>query len=465
VLLETEGPLRFDQDVLYSKLAKATRVVCENKESDDHNPNAGANHALLRRELSNAVLTSDLLEVIEKVATAPEVSALRSTKVKAAAAYLARDRHDTIESWCRAIFTAPTHELKARLTAGLSEDTRPRDWFAVPLSEFVGPLSDARQQCKAAKKSLTTDDEELRRQLDGRDTVLKLLINTLYGIIGSRFFPIGNTIVANNITARGRRGVWMLAKALHLRQTITDGGIYTPDKVAHYNTSLRRPGIATLSRIWEWHQPNCGRRLGPLSERPMEPGVLPEWADEAALAHVQRFWAPYGLTFNFGFTHKPEHTFLAAAYWSKSDYAIDTLTGRNHVLRGKETRKLKKHAGGRIHPSIELLNAILDGNDEFPVEMLWSLGGILKIGRYRQAKASEGAYTSLRELMPGDSLPVATYTARFNNIHFPLADAATYLRRRNRRKVHRGGMVEWFERFRQLGIAEVHRRMRNDTLR
>jgi hypothetical protein len=62
----------------------------------------------------------------------------------------------------------------------------------------------------------------------GRTPIYKLFVNTIYGALSSRFFSIGNVVLANNITARGRVGVWMLSKALRLRQSITDGGIYEP---------------------------------------------------------------------------------------------------------------------------------------------------------------------------------------------------------------------------------------------
>jgi hypothetical protein len=52
-----------------------------------------------------------------------------------------------------------------------------------------------------------------------------------------------------------------------------------------------------------------------------------------------------------------------------------------------------------------------------------------------------------------------------NNTHFPLAKEATYLHRRNRKKVHRGRPVPWFERYQAGGIAKVHRYMAEDKLR
>jgi hypothetical protein len=255
--------------------------------------------------------------------------------------------------------------------------------------------------------------------------------------------------------------VWQLAKALYLRQCITDGGIYTPNMVAYWNPKLRQPGLDTLSRMWDWHAPNRGRKMAPLCERPMEPGVLPEWADVEALRHVKAFWAPYGLDFDFELAHKPENSFLAAAYWSKADYMLETPSGRKHALRGRDPRRQKD--GDKPHPSVALLDAILDGSDTFPDDLTYERSGILKIGRYKLAQVGHG-YANLRDLMPGDNLPAETYTATFNNVWFPLPDAATFERRAGRRKAHRGQRVEWFEQYRHRGIAYVHMRMRNDNL-
>ena len=90
------------------------------------------------------------------------------------------------------------------------------------------------------------------------------MVNTLYGSLVCRHFAIGNTVVANNITARACLGVWMLAKALGLRQTITDGGIYQPAAVPHLKPDAKCPGLDTLSRPEAWARPKLGRTIGPL---------------------------------------------------------------------------------------------------------------------------------------------------------------------------------------------------------
>src|SRR5262249_21122856 len=201
---------------------------------------------LLRRELKNAIITSDLLEALRQVATDKEWSALRKLEVVTAAAYLHQHRRPDAESWCREVMAAPDDAAEVRLEAGTPEDRRSRAWYAVPREGFDGTLVNARNRCKRVAKE-SADDQE-RREAEGRGRVLKLMVNPLYGSLVCRHFAIGNTVVANNITARARLGVWMLAKPLGLRQTITDGGIYQPGAVAHLKPDAKRPAMGPLSR-------------------------------------------------------------------------------------------------------------------------------------------------------------------------------------------------------------------------
>ena len=61
----------------------------------------------------------------------------------------------------------------------------------------------------------------------------KLIGNTIYGINVSRHFDNSNIILAANITAMGRCGMWLTEKALNIYQTITDGGICELNEVIH----------------------------------------------------------------------------------------------------------------------------------------------------------------------------------------------------------------------------------------
>jgi hypothetical protein len=430
------GALPFEQDLLYSKLVKRMAI----SQADERNADVSTDLVLLRREVKNAIITADILEAVEKVATNRELAALRRLRVVTAVAYRASDRVPGPAEWTRAVLTWTDRARVVRVKPGVRKDDRPRTWYGVPLREFIGPLVDERKKAKAKG-------------------------NTTYGSLCSRFFPISNTVVSNVITARARLGVWMLAKALGLRQTITDGGIYEPSAVPTFDARRSRPGLETLSRPWEWRNPDRGRRFVPLAGVSYDPDgttapTVPDEANDAALAHVRAFWEPYGLSFAFGVDHK--RAFLRAAYWSKSDYALslDPTPGAplHYALRGKENRKAQL-TDGIVHPTFALLRNIIEGRDDFPEVMAYTVGGILKIGKYRAAQRSVGGYVGIKRLRPGDNIPPSVRRAFFNNTWMPLPDEVTYQRRRNRRRIDHGREVEFFEKLRAEGIGAVHRAM------
>jgi hypothetical protein len=462
------GKLPFEQDLLYSKIVKGNG---RRHADGPDGPDIAADFALLRRELHNAILTSDLLAALRAVATDREWAALKQVEVVTAAAYLAKDRRTDAGDWCEAVLASPVGNYPARVDAGVAQDQRPRDWFSVPLEEFSGRLADERQRLKERQK--TTADPDEQRRTGGLQTVLKLMINTLYGDFASRHFAIGNTILANNITARARLGVWMLEKALDLRETITDGAFYTPSSVPHWQR--RRPGLATLSRMWAWSAPRSGRTLAPL------PGLghwhpdlpVPEDADAVALDHVRKFWEPYGLKFPFELAHKLENAFRRAAYWGKADYALLKLDGTiEFKIRGKNRQLRPGEKEEDLSPQHRLLANILAGKDGFPSNLTFTRGGLLKVGMYLRAQSSSSGFANLKGLRPGDDIPETTHTARFNNLHTPLTDLDDFRRRQRRKKVRRQKdrqkvpkKVLWFERYAPRGIAAVHAHMLANRLR
>jgi hypothetical protein len=451
------GKLPFEQDLLYSKLVKAgaIRRAADSRDGDD----IDATLALLRNELINAVVTSDILEAVRRVATPDEWRSVSKLEVVTAAAYLARDRTEGVDDWCRAVLADPVQGLCPRLSRGITQDRRTRAWFGVPLEGFIGRLVDTRTAYKARAKAArgTPEEDELR----GKSEVLKLFINVLYGDYATRFFGVGNTVLANVITARARRGIWQVAKALGLLHSVTDGGPYAPSAVRYFKG--KKPGLATLSRTWAWKDSKHGRTTRPL--RGLEGWdfgqPLPEDADRAALEHVRRFWAPYKLEFQFTLEHKPENSFAAAAWWNKGDCLMQTATGLVYKARGKNQ---SKRDDARPHPLLGLLENIVAGLDDFPLRMFYQTGGILKIGKWLLAQNSKGGFADIKRLRPGDDVPRRTLQARFNNTHFPVKDAADYARRRNRKKTRGVRPVLWFEKYRRQGITAVHRRMADDDL-
>jgi hypothetical protein len=440
------GKLPFDQDLVPSTLLTPARVAgaARRGELEGHS-------AFLRREVRNGVLTNDVLKALLAVASNQEWKGLMKLEVVTAAFYKASDRREQ-EQWVDDILAADVPDATPCLDAGERPDARPTLWHGVALDGFTGRLVDERTRLK--------DRARQGDQAAGpRDAIVKLLVNTLYGDVASRFFPISNTVLANNVTAKARVGAWMLAKALGLRQCITDGGFYCPDAVPHWKG--KRPGLAALSNLEAWRDGKNGRTWKPLGGRSWQPGICPADADAVAAEHVRRFWGPYGLDLPFALEHKQDHTFLAAAYWGKADYAL--LQPDDDVLF-KTRGKKEPRPGESEHPRRRLLKNILEGGDAYPVDMSYLKAEILKVGRYLQAQASAG-YSWLKDLRPGDTVPPRPHTARENNIHLPLRSEADWKRRHGRRTHHHGEPVEWFECWRQNGIRAVLKHMAEDQLR
>lgn len=97
------------------------------------------------------------------------------------------------------------------------EDTRTYAWYALPLEDFVGPIIEKR---KIARTQPSPENQALQISL-------KNVINTLYGVICSRFFSINNVVVAENITSKCRADMWLMAKPLNTYLSITDGGPFS----------------------------------------------------------------------------------------------------------------------------------------------------------------------------------------------------------------------------------------------
>ena len=87
-----------------------------------------------------------------------------------------------------------------------------------------------------------------KEELNTQQNLIKLIINSIYGILGSRFYSVGNVILANVITARARRDIFLISKALNGCQVITDGVTYQPNNVTFLKYD-RKLGLKNLSNF------------------------------------------------------------------------------------------------------------------------------------------------------------------------------------------------------------------------
>lgn len=450
------GKLPFHQDLVFSKLTDQKKINRSVHAEDGGRDDNDASHidgdfCLLRKEIVNGVITSDILEAIKAVSSRVELKGWMGLKVVSACAYRASDRFDNVDDWMGHVLADKGKNENKKGLHGHRKDTRTRGWLSLPLREFIGKLVVTRNELKKAAKG--------EASLKAKQEALKLFINTTYGVLASPFFSVGNVVVANNITARARLGAWMMNKALHTRQSITDGGMYSLLEVPFFKEGAKLPGFDVLHDNTRWTQDRRYTRfIGLLAglnwlECITEPNDL----DALATAHINSFWSRYSLALPFNIEHKPENTFKKAAYWGKAHYCIEPLEGeRFFKIRGaKEYRDEEL----KTHPTYQLLSNILDGVDVFPEDLDYHHFYLLKVKRWLQGQNSKG-YAHLKEARPGDAV-VEPRHARYNNQHIFCDTARDYKRFQKR---YTRTDFEMFERFASDGISKLHAMMLIDQL-
>ena len=243
------GTLRFDQDLIFSKIidddklntASVAAGKCfENQFSDT--PHIHADLVLLRREIINGVITSDVLEAIEKVSSNKELKEFYSLRVVTACMWMKSNKVDSFKDFCTEIFKDEGRfEYSTEFNASL--DKRTRKWFSFSLDQFITPLKNQRKAIKNQMKETT--DTVLKALLNAVQESVKLVINSTYGILASLFFAVSNAVVADYITARARVNGWYMNKALGTFNTITDGGCFSPELVRFLSVSNKKQNNKT----------------------------------------------------------------------------------------------------------------------------------------------------------------------------------------------------------------------------
>ncbi len=436
------GKLTFEQDLISSKMVKNDRIR--------NGKQTNTEFTVLRKEIKNGIITAEVLDAIRKTATKREITQFMNLDLVTAVAYLKKDRCDSIEQWCEEISKSKPEYLPN------VKDTRSRAWVPIPMANFIGQLTEQRKECKARAKDKNLSATE-RNEANAVSNMLNSIVTTSYGVTASAFFKISNTCLANNITAKGRLAVWMMAKALGLKQTITDGGVYDPEGVHFFRD--RAPGFVALSKPEMWHAPKDRRLIAPMEGLDEWDGEDLTTLDKLAMAHVNEFWSRYDVKFPFPqLEHKS--VFGVAALWSKGDYGLLPVGGEkkdiDYKIRGKDRRS-------KDHPSFEIVSNIIYDDDTFPDDLSYTVNGIVSINQFKQSENFNG-FENFKGLRPGDDYCFERI-ARYNNTAMPVDDAKEYLKRAERRTTQNGKKIQFFEKFREQGIEVVLQKMTADKLR
>ena len=331
-----------------------------------------------KKEIHNGVVTShDLPKIVNNIASKNEKSELNKMRVITAVGYKNSDEvQDGVtgeyyvsgykdgeylttasiskeEKFFDLLANSATrgeYKQKAKTNDGRTTNTnfdgRTNAWFRLPMSEFIGKFLSYRKMLKGKKKYYanggeilpedllkSNDNEKLSKLYDVEQEAVKLFVNTLYGCLASPFFPLSNTILANNITAKARFGVWMVSKALGTIMSITDGGAYRNSHVRFLkpeNDRNRKPSLSVLAdakKLDAHRSIEVGKLVDSFDsfyrrckEKPTSNIYLHNRLDRLATEHINNFWSNYGLKLEFEIEHKANNTAKEAVVWNKSDY-------------------------------------------------------------------------------------------------------------------------------------------------
>lgn len=312
-----EGKLNFDQDLIpsFSTTPLHIRKSVFNEVGEEDIRHIEGEFHFYSREIVNGILTSSILNVIRKVASNKELSDFMNLRVKCAYFYPKSKRLDNAKLLIDEIRRNPG-EIK--IDGSITTDTRSRYWTSIPLSIFMEPWRKVRQSLKECAKN----DDALSLQYKARQEVVKLYINTCYGILASPYFSVGNTVLANSITGNARVGMWLMAKSLGCVQSITDGGIFPMNEVRHW--SGKKPSFSAFSdHKWTLNEGGKKRWIG---------SIVPD--NDSIKSHIVNFWKEYDIVFPFDVEikeHNGQSVIPSIAFAGKGDYGnSDILKKRGY---------------------------------------------------------------------------------------------------------------------------------------
>ena len=451
------GKFNFQQYLVASKivkdveLRKAAISTCGDELDDftrldsDEISKVSGDFIILTNEIINGVITADVLNKIISISTNNELKQWMGLEVITACYYpksLEVKTDDYIHSTARYY-----NPVKVSACGKSVFDNRYRGWCRLSIEEFIKPLVDKRMMVKEMVKT--------NPKLKGMDSILKLFINTLYGVIASPYFPIGNSVIANNITAKARVGAWMMAKPLDLFQTITDGGTYNCDAVRYINpkvSQFKKPGFNILYDRDKWCDARKIRGFKSLDIKVdgLNPWTNLKWfnqhsnynkvgkiLDKVAIEHINNFWSNYNLKLDFEIEHKGSNTSTHLATYGKADYALKTIGTDEIKYKIRGARDLRSAASnGRLvrihndgediyelpitHPKYQILTALINGDDRIDFsDLTYHTTKLQTINGWLQSPNSQSY------ILPGQSYALRSVFHLFpTHIHFKTWDAA-----------------------------------------
>jgi hypothetical protein len=393
------------QDLIFSKYKLSTKTILKKlftdfEDSGDdfdgwgrevEKAHMGGDFALTKKQLELGIITSEILEAIIAIATPQELKEWMNLSVVAAVFY-PKSLEVGIDEWAGVINKNPGYKTA-------DKDTRNRKWARIPLDGFIGKFIDYRKSVKATIVNKGDTADLIQNSV-------KLFINTTYGCLAAPYFEMGNTVIANNITARARLGVWMISKALLTVQSITDGGMFSGDRVAVINGN--KPGFTRLAnrqKMLSTRGIETTNLIDIDTKRELVTTGRGKELDQICKEHIDNFWSRYGLKMPFDIECKYDNCGDKAVYFGSSDYIIDVKS------LGKKDYEIKCRGAKEVdHPKKLWLSHLLDPSHPVP-PIAFPYTEIVGFNDYLKDKPK---YQKLG-VLPGDDIESVTYHRPYKN--------------------------------------------------
>ena len=245
-----DADLKYNQDLIPSWTECKGKLEWTQKGKEFVLDERSGEMTIYNQFIGNGILTSDILELIDKVFSTQQRSDFyKNIKIKAFTV--------CPKSMCCSMkkfqnIISEEHSDKG----SVYKLNLPKHWYRedAPFNNFTTiPLGDTLINKFTALRSLYDKNIPLEKIYN---TFYKLLSNVSYGSFVSSFFTVSNVILSNNITAMVRVAMWCTEKAIRLLGCITDGHVaflgqvlykYISE-VSEFKNSQHLPKLYTMTK-------------------------------------------------------------------------------------------------------------------------------------------------------------------------------------------------------------------------
>jgi hypothetical protein len=222
--VETIKPFTIEQDLIpsWTELRYTTELIKNNQEVLNSLDLENTPTAIYTRELINATLTWDELDIIRTEWNSKQ-----------------RDEFLDNTYMIGALFYPKNFECKTKEELKSKSDNHQRFIDSIPYSVIDNEDGEYSHYWHSTNFGELILNDLIQKRAENKKSnpslayLFKLASNTVYGVNVSRHFVNSNILLAANITAMCRSGMWLTEKALNIYQTITDGGICELNEVIH----------------------------------------------------------------------------------------------------------------------------------------------------------------------------------------------------------------------------------------